>query len=268
MSALDRYKKDFKNLKDLGFKLEMRMQIDLFPKELRKQLKEQTGSDDKFDQLTKELPPFHRTYQKWYSESLALLRQLLPDRIADFRALYEVPKARKSIEFGNYVLHDYLQGLSVTSYGEVKVDGKAALPQFRIQKYILESAEQRFESSLFEIASLVQADLLDDEVESARTLLKNGYLRAAGAVAGVALETHMKAVCANHALKVSKANPTISTLNDILKDAGVLDVAQWRFIQHLGDLRNLCDHKKQADPLPAQVGDLINGVAKITKTMF
>jgi len=56
-------------------------------------------------------------------------------------------------------------------------------------------------------------------------------------------------------------------LNDALKNASVLEIAQWRFIQHLGDIRNLCDHHKGADPTKEQVDDLINGVAKIVKTV-
>jgi len=57
-------------------------------------------------------------------------------------------------------------------------------------------------------------------------------------------------------------------LNDLLKQSGVVDVPQWRFVQHLGDLRNLCDHSKKVEPSEQQVVDLIGGVMKITKTVF
>jgi hypothetical protein len=36
----------------------------------------------------------------------------------------------------------------------------------------------------------------------------------------------------------------ISNLNDQLKSADVIAVPQWRAIQYLADLRNLCDHPK------------------------
>jgi hypothetical protein len=42
----------------------------------------------------------------------------------------------------------------------------------------------------------------------------------------------------------------------------------WRFIQHLADLRNLCDHKKKRDPKTEDIDELIEGVEKITKTLF
>lgn len=268
-SNLDRYRNDLKRLKDLGFTLELRMQFDLFPEDMRSQLLAQKGmDDDKINKFISELPDFKKLYQKWYSESLALIKQIIPDRVEDFTSLYNPPKSRKEIKYGNYVLQDYVQGLSVTSYGEEVVGPKAGLPQFRIQRNILEAADARFESSLFDIVSMAQADLLDDEIVVARTLHKNKFARAAGAVAGVVLERHLKTVCDAHSITITKSHTSISTLNDALKTHGAIDVPQWRFIQHLGDIRNLCDHSKSADPTSEQVSDLIDGVAKVIKTVF
>jgi hypothetical protein len=84
----------------------------------------------------------------------------------------------------------------------------------------------------------------------------------------VVLERHLAEVCGNHAIKVGKKDPTISDLNDALKAANIIEVPQWRFIQHLGDLRNLCDHNKATEPTAEQADDLIEGVRKITKTLF
>jgi len=57
-------------------------------------------------------------------------------------------------------------------------------------------------------------------------------------------------------------------LNDLLKGAGVLQIPEWRSIQHLADLRNLCDHDKKVEPTLDQIRDLLNGTAKVTKTLF
>ena len=43
-------------------------------------------------------------------------------------------------------------------------------------------------------------------------------------VGGVVLERHLKRVAANHGVTVRKKNPTISDLNDSLKNAGADDV--------------------------------------------
>ena len=90
----------------------------------------------------------------------------------------------------------------------------------------------------------------------------------AGALAGVVLERHLKEVCDNHSLTIRKRNPQISDLNDSLKSAAVIDTPQWRSIQYLGDLRNLCAHDKESEPTPDQINDLLAGVAKVTKTIF
>jgi hypothetical protein len=67
---------------------------------------------------------------------------------------------------------------------------------------------------------------------------------------------------------VTKKDPSISDLNDLLKSADVFDVPQWRSVQFLADIRNLCDHDKKVEPTVGQVTDLIAGVEKITKTVF
>ena len=115
---------------------------------------------------------------------------------------------------------------------------------------------------------MVQADLFDSELDVARELTTNGFLRAAGAVAGVVLEKHLGQVMDNHNIKVSKANPTISEFNDHLKNADVLDIPRWREIQRLGDIRNLCTHNKEREPTKEEVEELIDSVDKYMKTLF
>jgi hypothetical protein len=243
------------------------MKYDCFPDEMRKVFQENLG--DKDQEFIKNLPSFATKYQSWYSEALALLRQLLPDRVSDFVRHYEKPKARKSITFENYRIEDYLQGLKVTSgYQEKIVGPDAAIPHFEQQLAIVEAAQARFESSLFEIRQLVQADLLDSELDAAEELAKHKYFRAAGAVAGVVLEKHLAQVCEDHKLTTGKKHPTISDFYEALKAAQVIDVPQWRFIQHLADIRNLCDHARKPEPTAEQVADLLAGARKITKTVY
>jgi hypothetical protein len=224
----------------------------------------------KVEETIGNLPRFRDKYQSWYSEAKVLIRQLLPDRLSDFVRLYEKPKPRKHISFENYRIEDCLQGLSVTkSFTNEKVVGpEAAIPHFRQQLAILQSLEERFRSSLFDIRQLVQADLLDSELDAAEELAKNRFTRAAGALAGVVLERHLAEVCDNHEIKIGKKSPGISDLNDALKSSNVIDIPQWRFIQHLGDIRNLCDHSKSAEPTIEQVNDLLAGARKITKTLY
>ena len=134
---------------------------------------------------------------------------------------------------------------------------------------IVKSAKQRFESSLFDIKQVLQADLFDNELDAAMELNKQGFARGAGAMAGVVLEGHLKQVCQNHNLTIQKKkSPMINDLNQLLKDSNVIDTAEWRRIQRLGDLRNKCDHSQKIDPTKEEVAELIEEVDKTIKTLF
>jgi hypothetical protein len=133
---------------------------------------------------------------------------------------------------------------------------------------ILAAAKVRFESSLLDIKQVLQADLFDSELQAAEHLAKFKFVRAAGALGGVVLERHLEQVTAARGIAVVKKNPTISDFNDALKAAGAIDVPQWRFTQHLADIRNLCDHARKPEPSQEQIADLLAGVAKIIKTVL
>ncbi len=263
---LERFKCDLERLIASGEQLQWAMikesQGDKLVK-LRKQL-----GNEKVDEFLRTLPSFAEDYEAWYSQSLALIRQILPDRIRNFIELYEKPKGRKSIDNSNYVIQDYLQGLQIVyPSGEVKVELSAAVPQYTQQLSILKAAKSRFESSLYEIRQLVQAEVFDTEISAARELLKHGFFRPAGMIAGVVLEKHLHQVCNDHSIKVTKSNPGISDLNELLKLNSVIEIPQWRHISMLGDIRNLCSHNKHKDPTVEQVTDLIDGADKVLKTI-
>jgi hypothetical protein len=266
-SNLDRFSKDLERLIKQGDLLSISM-----IKEVTKgsgfveQIEKQLGKKDAAEYI-KKLPDFKLGYESWHSESLALLKQLLPDRASNFVSLYEKPKGRKDITYGNYVIQDYLQNLHVTLGGEVRVSTAAAVPQFNQQLAILKAAKGRFENSLFEIRQLVQADLFDSEIAGARELHRGKFFRAAGVVAGVVLEKHLRQVCDDRSIKIAKKNPTLNDLGELLKSNGTIDIPQWRHLSLLADIRNLCAHNKQAEPTADQVLDLLAGSEKLIKTV-
>ena len=207
-----------------------------------------------------------REYQNWYTESHIVIKQLLPDRLEEFERLYKGDGQRPKMTEETYNIQDWLNRIVIgRDSGRCFV---IAANRFLTQLAIVESVKTRFDSSLFEIRQLVQADLFDSELDAARELTKQGFLRAAGAVAGVVLEKHLSQVADNHNVETSKKNPTINHFNERLKVDGVLDVPTWRQIQRLGDIRNLCDHHKQREPTKEEVDELIDGVEKYTKTLF
>lgn len=216
------------------------------------------------------LPDFGANYQAWYSESLAVVSQLIPERVKDFEAYYAPKAARKEIRFSNYTISDALRGTTITRNfdGEVIAGPASAIGPMFQQYNIVVGLRNRFASTLYDIRTLVHADLLDDELHAAEELNAKGFHRGAGAIVGVVLEGHLVAVCDRHNVGFRKKDPTISDLNDALKTASIIEIATWRFIQHLGDLRNKCDHKKSIEPTKDDVVELIEGARKITKTIL
>lgn len=265
-----RYEEDFRKLLDLAFDLHNAIQFECNPDEFIRLVEEKNKDPEKVKNIINELPKFKTVYQKWYSESKSLIKNLLPDRYDDFRKYYETPKSRKNISYENYVIEDYMLGLKMTRNfdGKVIVDPSAAIPKYRQQIAIFESLANRFRSSLFDIRALMQADLFDSELDAAKELLRHKFFRASGALIGVVLEKHLKDVCSNHKLSLAKKSPVISDYNEALKTSDVVDVPTWRFIQHLADIRNLCDHSKENEPSSEQINDFIIGVDKIIKTVF
>lgn len=263
---LSKYKDDLSKLVKLGDAMNTALSLEAL---------EKTGELEK-DKELKELKKktegsFEKNYQKWYTQSCAVIRQLIPDRIAEFDNLYKGEGKRKEINSITYTIQDWLTGVrSSTPYtGEKYFDDFAIISmRFNTQLQILKSVESRFESSLFEIRQLVQADLFDSELDTARELLKKGFLRGAGVISGVVLEKHLSQVCVNHKISIRKKNPTISDFNDLLKKNDTLDVPSWRSIQRLGDLRNLCGHNKDREPTKDEISELIEGVDKVIKTIY
>jgi len=213
---------------------------------------------------------FGTQYQNWYTRALRIVKALAPDRLAEFIAYYEIYPKRKSFSSGTYAIQDYIMGKGARVDWQDKPlwdTHNAVAIRFLNQVQILTALNTRIDSVLADVTGVLFAELQDHELDSAQQLLKVS-VRAAGALAGVVLERHLQQVAQNHGVTIRKKAPTISDLNDPLKQAGIYDTPTWRKIQLLGDLRNLCSHQKGSDPTKVQVDELITGVNGIVKTVF
>ena len=198
-------------------------------------------------------------YQNWYSKALAVIRTILPERLAEFEDQYRAPK-RKELNYLTYTISDFL--LNVSSIQVNNPYGKF-MTKFQHQLTILYSALERSRSTLDSIEGALQYELFENEIAAAEDLLKKGHRRASGALVGVTLEAHLAKVAEVRGLSVAKKHPTIADLNDPLRTAAVIDLPMWRLIQRLADIRNLCVHSKERDPTAGEVADLIAGVKKV-----
>jgi hypothetical protein len=81
LSNLDKYKNDLKALVAKGELLRYSLadQLNLLNVEQKKKLKEKIPK----------LLSFDSEYEIWYSEARNIIKQIIPDRLADFNALYK-----------------------------------------------------------------------------------------------------------------------------------------------------------------------------------
>jgi len=189
-----------------------------------------------------------REYQKWYSACRVILEKNQQGRLREFDGLYS--EVRELLK-GRYV---------------------AKAQQFRLldlideQFNILWGVVSYVRFSVYDVELTAYSVVMDDELGAAGHLLTRGFLRPAGALAGVLLERYLKTLLRRHSppIRYSKS-ATLSTLNDKCKDV-VYDLVMWRKVQLLTDIRNLCDHDGEREPKRDEVDVLLRGVAEILHT--
>ncbi|WP_223519652.1 hypothetical protein [Pseudomonas sp. GL-B-19] len=211
---------------------------------------------------------FQYKYQSWYTKALRAVQHLASDRLIEFRGYYEIDPKRKTLGYGTYAIQDYFKGVAPSKFNYPEFNSAAqVVTAFINQLTIFKSIIDRAESLLGNIEDELYAEIQDSEIVVAKQLIKISP-RAAGALMGVVIEGHLQKVAQNHEIKIAKKSPTISDLNDPLKNAAVIDTPTWRKITYLADIRNICSHKKDEEPTKEQVQELIDGADWLIKNVF
>ncbi len=231
------------------------------------------GPDGK--KTEKQEPTLLRDYTDWYTEAYQVVKFLLPDRLSEFENLYLADTRRKEMNGINYTIQDWLLTRRPRHYvdgrkdfDEVTIVGSNLLAQIQI----VESCLLALDSILMNFKKMTLSNLFDSELDGARELHKNGFLRPAGVITRVVLEKHLKEVCEAHKVKVTKKNrnkpPVLSDYNESLKKEKVYDIAQWRRISALTDITNKCCHDNDPEPTEDEVRELIDATERVVKTVF
>ena len=196
-----------------------------------------------------------RDYQQWYSATFTIIAGNQPSRVAEFEAAYSPPPKQPEPGIKQLLAHK-----QVTQEELFRL-----LDLINTQFEILAAVPCHLTYSIHDIELTAYSVLMDDEIGAARHLLSRGFLRPAGALAGVILERHLKNLLRRHTPPIKyKQLDTLAPLNDLAKD-DLYDVVTWRKIQHLTALRNLCDHDKDREPTKEEVAELVEGVSAILK---
>lgn len=256
---LERYKNDLCKLMDFGMLLSDAMLIKCYPNENLEEFFRKIKGVKNIKDYIKNLPDFYLSYQDWYSESLSIIKFLLPDRLNDFTRQYEIPNGRNKVDYSSYVIEDYLNGIK--QIGVVSYD--AAIPRFQQQRSILRSCYKRFTSSLFDIKRMLQADIFGSELEAAQELIDKGFYRPAGTLIGVVLESNFAQICERHSLNLPRKNPSINDYNELLKKEEIITLNDYKHVSLLGDIRNLCCHWKDEEPTKDHLDTLMAGTVQI-----
>lgn len=94
---LDKYKQELSKLIDLGEKI----LIDLGTRTME----ETSKQDDKIKEFIRKFDGrLEKDYQKWYTEANTVIRQIVPERLDEFEALYKGEGKRKEVNAINFTI--------------------------------------------------------------------------------------------------------------------------------------------------------------------
>lgn len=208
----------------------------------------------------KKQEPFVLEYQLWYTKASLIVKDFLLERYDEFKKMYLPGENRTAVTRLNYAIKDFLNEYYITSKDQCIL---LAFNNLKAQIAILVGAKEIITSNISDLKSLLQFELFDNEIDAAENLLKNGYLRPSGAICGIVLERHLKNLCNSKNIAITKANPCINDLTDLLYKNSAIDVTNKKLLVYLSDIRNKCDHDKGVEPKNEEITDLINGTKRI-----
>jgi len=203
---------------------------------------------------------FGERYQSWYTRTLPLMKQLAPDRYAEFQSFYAVDPKYYRCNAGRHVIQDFLRGQDAGDAGE-----QTALC-FKNQLAILKAVSDRLSWSALESEDHQVRGQQLALLETARKLIKTNEC-AAGVIAGSVLSAFLRQLAAKHRLKFRRLSPPPSELVEALKKAKVLDGQVWRQATWLAGIHDNCLGTGES-PTKLQVRDLIDGTRWLLANIF
>ena len=178
-------------------------------------------------------------FMEWQTQSLTLLRTLFP---ADH----------------TYVV-GFVAAMENPHYDSVKIE--------RGRGVLVAAHNDYVNGYLWTLTDRVRADVFDDFLEMAGSLVGDGYKDAAAVIAGLTLEEHLRKLAAKHKVDTTEAKregsvvpKKTATINDDLKKTGAYNQIEWRTVQGWLDIRNDAAYGKYGEYTQAQVEQMINGV--------
>lgn len=197
-----------------------------------------------------------RKYQSYYSRGMKFIKEFQPEREGEFCECYE-----SKDNLGKEGIMDFLQ-FRRSQYKNNKDEiVEKFVNRFEIQRSLLFSVPDVVKISEIKLREIISGDYIDREIEQSEYLYEKGFERAAGALAGVALEQYLRIQCDKYKIEYKKKD-TIEPLLQKLCAKNIIDPTLKTEIQHLASIRNSCAHATDIDK--GRVKELIERVKKIT----
>lgn len=189
-------------------------------------------------------------YEKWYNSAYPLISEYLPDREDDFKNRYN--KVRLSLE----VDIEFLRNYDVTGIGTLKYYISNGI---ELQLSLLESIKGRIKTEQVKARKRISKDITSDEIQKGKELIDDEHIRAAGVLAGVALERHLITLCENSEQELEFGYMDgITTLAHTLSDANEISKDDLRLLEYLSGIRNKCSHATDEDPEKREVERMLD----------
>ena len=113
---------------------------------------------------------------------------------------------------------------------------------FHMCYWVLEATYNDFnEDFLFDLKSLINAEVLWDFIEQAEMLLENWYHHPAASLIGAVLEDSLRKICEKNSIEVPEKTK-IDILNSMLAKAEIYNKLVQKEITAKADIRNNADH--------------------------
>ncbi len=206
-------------------------------------------------------------YHTWYDKACSVVRIFSPRRLEEFERFYTGDKTIKKVEDLNNItagITHYLQDICVARNGKLHYFFSSFVLGFNAQRRILMSILENIDNPLFNMESDIQYGIYESEMDIARELKEQGFLRAAGSIAGVVLEVHLKQVVINRGLPLDDDKKyTMSSYNNMLKTNGVYNKITSSLIKTCNDIRNKCVHPDKDDPTDGEISTIISTAERI-----
>lgn len=111
---------------------------------------------------------------------------------------------------------------------------------------------------LFDLKTMVNAEVLDDVLEQAEQFFKVGYKDAACIISGVALEGAIRKLCAQKNIDHGK----LDSMNSALCKAGLYNKGKQKQITAWADMRNNAAHGNWEEYNSEDVEDMMKGIGR------